>query len=88
MKKLLILASALLLFGSCTKEFDRKVKDTQSKFLGLNRTVKVYAQDGELIGKYEGKIDIEDNSYGNKVKFEIDGKRVIIYNAIVVVEEK
>jgi hypothetical protein len=36
---------------------------------------------------YKGKFDISENSDGTKVKFDINGKRVMIYNAIVIVEE-
>ncbi|PAE45713.1 DUF5052 domain-containing protein, partial [Bacillus licheniformis] len=27
------------------------------------------------------------NDYGNKVKFDLDGKRIMISNAVVIVEE-
>lgn len=42
--------------------------------------------DGNLLKTYEGKCDIEEND-SNKVLFDIDGKRVIIYNAVVIAEE-
>ena len=53
---------------------------------GLDRTVEVYDYSGNLLKEYSGKIDLESNEEG-KVKFDLDGKRYIIYNAIVVVEE-
>lgn len=53
---------------------------------GLDRTVTVYAYDGTVIKTYTGKIDISDNS-DTEVLFDMDGKRVIITNAIVIVEE-
>lgn len=52
---------------------------------GMDRTVKVYSQTGELIAEYSGKIDIETSE--NKVLFDVDGQRIIIYNALVIVEE-
>lgn len=55
---------------------------------GLDRTVTVYDSSGNQIAVYEGKIDIEDSEYGNKVKFDLDGKRVMLYNCSVIVEEK
>lgn len=55
---------------------------------GLERVVKVYSNNGELIQTYDGKIDVEDTEYGNKVLFDLNGKRVVIYNATIVVEEK
>jgi len=55
---------------------------------GLERTVDVYDYSGNMIATYEGKIDIEYSDYGNKVLFDMNGKRVVIYNAIVIVNEK
>ena len=48
----------------------------------------VYDYGGNKLKTYEGKIDVEENSNGNKVFFELDGKRVVIYNAVVISEEK
>lgn len=76
---------AVLLTGC--KSWQRAVKDWESSIAGLNRTVTVYDNNGDIIKTYQGKIDVETNEYGNKVKFEVNGKRVIIYNAIVIVEE-
>lgn len=70
-------------------DWDRTVKDFGSDMTGgLDRTVTVYDNAGNQIAVYEGKIDIEDSEYGNKVKFDLDGKRVILYNCSVIVEEK
>lgn len=55
---------------------------------GLDRIVTVYDNSGNPIATYEGKIDIEESEYGNKVKFDLDGKRVILYNCSVIIEEK
>ncbi len=89
--------SMLLLFSACsntppppTAEAERQLKDAQSNYYGgLNRTVTVYDQNGRVIKQYEGRIDIDPNSeQGRKVKFELNGKRIIIYNATVIAEEK
>lgn len=55
---------------------------------GLNRVVTVYDQNGNVLQTYEGKIDIEDTDYGNKILFDLNGKRIVIYNSTVIVEEK
>ena len=66
--------------------FNRKIKDTTSDFGGgLNRTITIYDYNGNIIKTYEGKCDIEESE--NKVLFDINGKRTIIYNAIVIAEE-
>lgn len=70
--------------------WDSAMKDWDSELSGgLDRTVKVYSQTGELLSEYEGKINIEYDE--SRVIFQIDGdKRIAIYSdtAIVVVEEK
>lgn len=96
MKKALIgaLVVVALIVGAIvwylnTASGQRAVKDVKSNSSGgMERIVKVYGADGELIEQYEGKIDIKDTEYGNKVLFDLDGKRVVIYNATVVTEEK
>lgn len=80
---------SILAFTGCTESTKRSIKDTKSEWTGgLNRKVTVYANDGTVIQTYEGKLDIEDTEAGNKIKFDLNGKRVILYNATVIVEEK
>lgn len=62
-------------------------KSLQSDYSGLNRTITVYDQNGNELRTYTGRIDIEENQYGNKVLFDLDGKRVTLYNAVVIAEE-
>lgn len=53
---------------------------------GLDRTVTVYDYNGSVIKQYEGKFDIKESE--TKVMFDDEnGKRVNIYNAVVIVEE-
>lgn len=48
---------------------------------GLNRTVTVYDMQGDEIAKYQGKFDVEESQNEGvvKIKFDINGKRHIIY---------
>lgn len=88
-RKLIIVITLALVLGALTScaSWDRFIKSTNSDFSGgLDRTVNVY-DNGEVIKTYSGKIDIQDTEYGNKVLFDMNGKRVAIYNAIVIVEE-
>lgn len=88
MRRFTVFSMALLLFlGGCSQKFQRGVKDFQSKWVGLERRVTVYSANGEPVGVYQGRIDIEPTEYGNKIKFAHDGKMVLIYNMGVVVEE-
>lgn len=81
-----IIAAITLLTGCATLE--REIKSTTSEFTGgLNRHVIAYSHDGEKLGEWTGKIDIQTNENGTKVLFDLNGKRIILYNAIVITEE-
>lgn len=90
MKKLLYILIPvffLSVMAGC-ESFKRAQKDFDSSINGLNRVATVYDSNGHVIKRYKGKFDIEENEYGNKVKFDVNGKRVMVYNATVIVEEK
>jgi len=83
-----LLALTVVFFAGCTESMQREIKNMKSEYAGgLSRTAKVYSGSGELIAQYEGKFDVQSSEYGNKVLFDIDGRRVILYNATVIVEE-
>lgn len=91
MKKLSMFVVGLVMIVSLfgCESWERMKKDSQSEYGGgLNRVAIVYDQNGKEIAKYEGKFDVQVDRYGNKIKFDINGKRVLIYNATVVIEEK
>ena len=86
MKKKIALLGILVTFmftiTGCAS-WDRFVTDVKSDASGgMQRTIKVYTANGDLIAEYNGKIDIETNS-GGYVKFDYDGKRYIYYNCFV-----
>ena len=81
---LLIIAAIIFFSRSSTQ---RALKDIESEYSGgLNRTVNVYSYDGKKIATYDGMIDVAEKS-GNVVKFQLDGKRYMYYNALVEVVE-
>lgn len=92
MKKTLALGVISLGVAGCftgCASLERDMKTFSSDFTGgLNRAVAVYDNNGNLLKTYEGKIDVQDTEYGNKVLFDLDGKRVVLYNATVIVEEQ
>lgn len=81
-----------ILFNTGCASCERIGKNLSSEFNnGLNRSVYVYDMTGNLIKTYKGKIDIEETEAENKVKFDItdnQNQRIMIYNAIVIVEEE
>lgn len=67
--------------------WSRTIKSWNSNLSGgLDRKVTAYSMDGKVIGTWEGKIDIQQNS--TKVMFDVNGKRITLYNCQVIVEEK
>ena len=67
--------------------YRRHLKDFQSDYTGgLNRTITAYSATGEKLGEWSGKIDVEISD--QKVKFDLNGKRTIIYNAAVIIQEE
>lgn len=90
-KALVVLAAALVATSlvGCGQSWERTKKNISSEYGGgLNRVITVYDQQGNAIKTYEGNIDIRDTEYGNKVLFNLNGKRIVIYNATVIAEEK
>jgi len=71
----------MLLTGCAT--WDRAVQDMKSDLNnGVQRTIRVYTANGDLMAEYNGKIDLETNQ-GGYVKFDFNGKRYIYYNCFV-----
>lgn len=85
-KKIIVVLMSVLIMGftltGCAS-WDRMITDIKSDVgNGLNRTIKVYTANGELLAEYQGKIDIE-MSEGGYVKFDLNGKRYIYYNCFI-----
>lgn len=84
---IIILGAIMLctgLYNTNTASGQRALKDNQSNLEnGIERTIKITAEDGRQIFFYEGKVDVESNHTDNYIKFESeDGKRYIIYYGI------
>ena len=86
MKKLLLIGNMLVLSTSCTWYQDYK-KDWESDTKGLNRTAYIYSKDGKLLKTYESR-NMRYDMYDTTVTLLVNNKRVLINNAIVIVEEK
>ena len=77
-----LLIGMLWYFGN-TASGQRAMVDQQSDFgNGLDRIVRVYTANGDIIAAFEGKIDIEGND-GGYVLFDYEGKRYTYYNCFV-----
>lgn len=84
----ILIVSGLLL--SACESCSRFNKDLKSDFTGgLDRIITVYDYSGEKITEYKGRCDVEESSSGdNKILFDLDGKRHIIYGGIVIIDEQ
>ena len=77
-----LLVGMLWYFGN-TASGQRSMVDQKSDLgNGLNRIVRVYTANGDIIAEFEGKIDIEGND-GGYVLFDYQGKRYTYYNCFV-----
>ena len=67
--------------------FQRTIKSWRSNYTGgLYRIVSVYDYNGNLLREYgPAMIDISESE--NETFFDYNGNRIIIHNAIVIVEE-
>ena len=82
----IIVAVPLIIFSQ-TETASRFAKSIKSNFDGgLERTVTLYDYNGNVIDEWEGKLDVQEDE--TRVFFDLDDKRVVIYNGIVVTEEK
>ena len=77
-----LLVWMLWYFGN-TASGQRAMVDQQSDLgNGLDRIVRVYTANGDIIAEFEGTIDIEGND-GGYVLFDYQGKRYTYYNCFV-----
>lgn len=77
-----VLIGMLWYYGN-TASGQRAMVDQQSDFgNGLDRIVRVYTANGDIIAEFEGKIDIEGND-GGYVLFDYEGRRYTYYNCFV-----
>lgn len=67
--------------------FQRTMKSWRSNYTGgLYRVVSVYDYNGNLLREYgPAMIDISESE--NETFFDYNGQRIVIHNAIVIVEE-
>lgn len=83
----LLIVVMMFVLAGCTQSAKRNFKSLESNWgVGLNRTLTVYDYNGNVLKQYKGKFDVKESE--SKVLFDMEnGKRVIIYNAIVINEE-
>ena len=90
MKKIIVVIIAITMICLCfcgCESFKRGMKNISSDFGGgLERTVTLYSNTGEVIQKWSGKFDMSESE--NEIWFDLNGKRVIIHGGIVVSEEE
>ena len=77
----------ILIFAFSSANFQRTLKSWKSNYTGgLYRIVSVYDYNGNLLREY-GPAMIDTSESENERFFDYNGNRIIIHNAIVIVEE-
>lgn len=81
------LVIGMLIFAFSGANFQRTLKSWKSNYTGgLYRIVSVYDYNGNLLREYgPAMIDISESE--NETFFDYNGTRIVIHNAIVIVEE-
>lgn len=83
----IILVIGLLVLTFSGANFQRTIKSWRSNYTGgLYRIVSVYDYNGNLLREY-GPAMIDINESENETFFDYNGNRIVIHNAIVIVEE-
>ncbi|GAB3064313.1 DUF5052 domain-containing protein [Salinicoccus sesuvii] len=77
---------ATVLLGGCTL-WDDTVTNFKSNTEGLDRKITVYSQTGEEIAYYEGENVRTEVNDGGQLIINLNGKRVQVLNANVIIEE-
>ena len=83
----ILLVVGMLIFTFSGANFQRTIKSWRSNYTGgLYRIVSVYDYNGNLLREYgPAMIDISESE--NETFFDYNGNRIVIHNAIVIVEE-
>lgn len=83
----IIFVIGLLALTFSGANFQRTIKSWRSNYTGgLYRIVSVYDYNGNLLREYgPAMIDISESE--NETFFDYNGNRIVIHNAIVIVEE-
>ena len=81
---ILVLVMCLSMAGCAS--WQREMKSLGSDFSGgLYRRVTAYSYNGDVLGVWEGKFDVSEST--SETFFDINGKRVILQNCIIINEE-
>ena len=82
-----VLVVGILILTFSGANFQRTIKSWRSNYTGgLYRIVSVYDYNGNLLREYgPAMIDISESE--NETFFDYNGNRIVIHNAIVIVEE-
>ena len=78
-----VLLVGMLWYYNNTASGQRALVDQESELSnGMERVIRVYTANGDLIAEFEGRIDIEGND-GGYVLFDYQEKRYSYYNCFV-----
>lgn len=90
MKKIVFMFLVIVvMFGfiGCA-QVENTFKGFESDMTGLDRSIYISMDDGSTWVYSGNNIRVDSTEYGNKIIVQINKKRLAVYNASVIVEEK
>ncbi|KAA0257566.1 hypothetical protein FHQ18_09505 [Deferribacter autotrophicus] len=86
-KAKLILSLLILVFTiSCTQTQKKKLKDFKAETIGIKREIILFADNGQVIKRWEGRFNIERK--GSSLYFIDENGKSVIINGTYIVQEK
>ncbi|MGA1847293.1 hypothetical protein [Deferribacter abyssi] len=83
----LILVLLISIFAiSCTQSQKKKLKDFKAETIGIKREIILYADNGQIIKRWEGRFNIERR--GSSLYFIDENGKSVIINGTYIVQEK
>lgn len=82
----LVFLAWLLVSMLYTQGCRREMSHYKSNWLGLNREVRLYSANGNVIASWSGNLSVEDK--GGSVRFVLPDGRAIMLSGTYVIEEK
>ena len=83
----ILLLLGAIMYNPFTESGLRAIKSLQSDWAGgLERTVTVYDEHGDVLQEWHGTFDLDNND--QEIYFDVEGRRVVIQGGIVIVQEE
>ena len=86
MKKFIVLIVIVFIFCGCA-DWEQVKSHTKSGIFGLNRVITLYANDGKILGQWEGNFAVEHDQGTSSARFIYNGKAIEINGTYTIIEK-